>query len=110
MLPPLVEATRLSTVVGTSYILNEKGLPFTSVEALRVRVQRWCKAAGLEGRSSHGVRKAMAELMAEAGSTQHQIMSVMSHTEARTSEVYTKGVERRGLAADGLKSLAVLDW
>ena len=110
MLPPLVEATRLSTVVGPSYILNDKGLPFSSVEALRVRVQRWCSTAGLEGRSSHGVRKAMAELMAEAGSTQHQIMSVMSHTEARTSEVYTKGVERRGLAADGLKSLAALDW
>jgi integrase len=110
MLPPLIEATRLSTVVGPSYILNDKGLPFSSVEALRVRVQRWCSTAGLEGRSSHGVRKAMAELMAEAGSTQHQIMSVMSHTEARTSEVYTKGVERRGLAADGLKSLAALDW
>jgi len=40
----------------------------------------------------------------------YQIMSVMSHTEARTLVVYTKGVERRGLAADGLKSLAVLDW
>jgi hypothetical protein len=37
-------------------------------------------------------------------------MSVMSHTEARTLVVYTKGVERRGLAADGLKSLAALDW
>lgn len=110
MLPPLIEATRLSTVIGPSYILNEKGLPFSSVEALRVRVQRWCKAAGLDGRSSHGVRKAVAELMAEAGSTQHQMMSVMSHKEARTSEVYTKGVERRGLAADGLKSLAALDW
>ena len=110
MLPPLIEATRLSTVIGPSYILNEKGLPFSSVEALRVRVQRWCKTAGLDGLSSHGVRKAVAELMAEAGSTQHQMMSVMSHKEARTSEVYTKGVERRGLAADGLKSLAALDW
>ena len=27
------------------------------------------------------------------------MMSVMSHTEARTSEVYTKGVERRGLGS-----------
>ena len=110
MLPPLVEATRLSTVVGSSYILNDAGKPFTSVEALRVRVQRWCTAAGIDGRSSHGVRKAMGELMAEAGSTQYQIMSVMSHTEARTSEIYTKDVERRGLAADGLKSLGTLDW
>lgn len=110
MLPPLVEATRASKIVGPSYILNDKGEPFKSVEALRVRVQRWCKAAGLVGRSSHGIRKAMAETMAEAGSSQHQIMAVMAHTQARTSEVYTKGVQRRGLAAEGLHSLAALDW
>ena len=110
MLPPLVEATRASKVVGPSYILNDKGTPFASSEALRVRVQRWCVAAGLKNRSSHGVRKAMAELMAEAGSSQHQIMAVMAHTQARTSEVYTKGVQRRGLAAEGLHSLAALDW
>jgi len=110
MLPPLVEATRASKIVGPSYILNNKGLPFTSVDALGVRVQRWCKAAGLVGRSSHGIRKAMAETMAAAGSSQHQIMAVMAHTQARTSEVYTKGVQRRGLAAEGLHSLAALDW
>ena len=52
----------------------------------------------------------MAELMAEAGSSQHQIMAVMAHTQARTSEVYTKGVQRRGLATDGMQSLAALDW
>ena len=110
MLPPLVEATRAATVVGSSYILNERGKPFTSVEGLRVRIARWCAAAGLEKRSSHGVRKAMAELMAEAGSTQHQIMAVMSHTEARTSEIYTKGAERRVLASAGVQALASIDW
>lgn len=110
MLPPLVEATRASKVIGPSYLLNDKGTPFSSTEALRVRVQRWCVSAGLKNRSSHGVRKAMAELMAEAGSSQHQIMAVMAHTQARTSEVYTKGVQRRGLAADGLQSLASLEW
>lgn len=110
MLSPLFEATRAAKVVGPSYILNDKGQPFASTEALRVRVQRWCSAAGLEGRSSHGVRKAVAELMAESGCTQHQIMAVMAHTQARTSEVYTKGVQRRLLAADGIQALSALDW
>jgi integrase len=110
MLPPLIKATRAAVVVGPTYLLSEKGQPFTSVEALRVRVQRWCSAAGLIDRSSHGIRKAMAELMAEAGCTQHQIMAVMAHTQAKTSEVYTKGVERQILAADGIKALAGLDW
>lgn len=110
MLPPLWRATRAARVVGATYLLSETGKPFASVEALRVRVQRWCTAAGLEGRSSHGVRKAVAEMMAEAGCTQHQIMAVMAHTQAKTSEVYTKGAQRRILAADGVQALTHLDW
>ncbi|WP_373354110.1 tyrosine recombinase XerC [Pseudoroseicyclus sp. CXY001] len=110
MLPPLLAATRASKVVGPAYLLRSTGAPFTSSEALRVQVQRWCTSAGIPGRSSHGVRKAVAELMAEAGCSQHQIMAVMAHTQAKTSEVYTRGVARRLLAADGVKALAGLEW
>ena len=110
MAPPLVEATRAATVVGSSYILNENGKPYSSVEGLRVRIARWCETAGLVARSSHGVRKATGELMAEAGSSQYQIMAVMSHTEARTSEIYTKGAERRVLAAASMQALNDLNW
>lgn len=110
MLPPLWQATRAARVVGAAYLLAETGRPFTSVEALRVRVQRWCTAAGLEGRSSHGVRKAVAELLAEMGCTQHQIMAVMAHTQAKTSEIYTRGANRRILAAEAMQALANLDW
>lgn len=110
MLPPLYAATRSATVVGPAYLLSEKGTPFGSVEALRVRVQRWCAAAGLKGKSSHGIRKAVAEMMAEAGASQHQIMAVMAHTQAKTSEIYTKGVQRRVLAMSGINALAGLEW
>ena len=110
MLPQLYEATRDVKIVGPAYLLNENGRPFKSVETLRVRVQRWCETAGIPGRSSHCVRKAVAELMAEAGASQHQIMAVMAHTQARTSEVYTKGVQRRGLASDGIKALSTMNW
>jgi len=48
--------------------------------------------------------------MAEEGRTQHQIMAVMSHTQAKTSEVYTKGAERKILAADGIRALADMKW
>ena len=110
ILPPLLAATREAKIVGPAYVLNERGQPFASTEALRVRVQRWCKAAGLPSRSSHGIRKAVAGAMAESGCTQHQIMSVMAHTEARTSEIYTRGVERRLLASEGIRALASLEW
>ena len=110
MLPPLVEATRAATVVGASYILTEHGRPFKSVDGLGNRIREWCNTAGLVSRSSHGVRKATGELMAEAGSSQYQIMAVMAHTEAKTSEVYTKGAERRVLASASMQALNDLDW
>lgn len=110
MLPPLYTATRAMTLVGPTYLLSEKGKPFASVEALRVRVQRWCAAAGLTERSSHGIRKAMAVWMANSGCTQHQIMAVMAHTQAKTSEIYTRDANRQILAADGIKALSGLAW
>lgn len=110
ILPPLLLATRAAKIVGPTYLLNEKGKPYSSMEALRRMVQIWCCQAGLDGRSSHGIRKAVAEMMAEAGCTQHQIMAVMAHTQAKTSEIYTKGAERRILAADGMSALAGLNW
>lgn len=110
MLPALHEATRAVTVIGPTYLLNDKGRPFASVEALRVRVQRWITEAGLTGLSAHGIRKAVAELLAENGATQHQIMAVLAHTQAKTSEVYTKGVDRRNLASSAMQAMAGLDW
>jgi len=110
MLPPLLTATRAAKVVGAAYILNEHGKPFSSPESLRNRIQKWCKAAGIVGKSSHGVRKAVAELLAEAGCSQHQIMSIMAHSQAKTSEIYTKGAQRRALSGEAMQALASLDW
>lgn len=110
MLPPLYEATRHNKVVGSAYILSEKGKPFRDMEALRSRVQKWCTQAEIPGYSSHGVRKAVGELLAEAGCSQHQIMSVMAHTQAKTSEIYTRGAERRVLAGDAMRAIAHLKW
>jgi len=75
-----------------------------------MRVQRWLKEAEITGKSSHGIRKAMGELLAEMGCSQHQIMAIMSHTQAKTSEVYTKSAERRVLATGGMQALANLEW
>jgi integrase len=110
MLPALHEATRAVTVIGPAYLLNERGRPFASTEALRVRVQRWIAEAGLTGLSSHGVRKAVGDFLAENGATQHQIMAVMAHTQAKTSEIYTRGVDRRNLASSAMQAMKHLDW
>ena len=46
----------------------------------------------------------------ESGSAQRQIIAVMAHTQVRTSEIYTKGVEWHVLASDGITALSTLNW
>ncbi|WP_325168784.1 tyrosine-type recombinase/integrase [Paracoccus caeni] len=110
MLPPLYKATRASKVTGETYLLNYRGKPFSTPDSLGQMFRRWCRDAGLEDRSSHGIRKAAAHLLAQEGCSQYQIMTVHGHTQAKTSEVYTKGVERWRLARDAMTALEVMDW
>lgn len=105
MMPLLVAAIRALKVQGATYLLTEYGRPF-AYGGLGNRVRDWCNQAGLQGKSAHGVRKALAELLAEAGCSQHQIMAVLSHTQAKTSEVYTKGAQRRILAGQAMRALS----
>lgn len=72
--------------------------------------RRWCIAAGLEGRSAHGVRKAAGHLLAQEGCSQYQIMTIHGHTQAQTSEIYTKGVERWKMAQAAMAALEGMEW
>lgn len=110
MMPPLYNATRAAKVQGTAYLLTDHGRPFKSPEGLRNRFRKWCDDAGLEGLSSHGIRKATGHLLAHEGCTQYQIMTIHGHTQAKTSEVYTQGVERWRLAADAMRKLEGMEW
>jgi integrase len=110
MLPPLYAATRAQAVVGKTYLLNAYGQPWASPEALRNRFKEWCREAGLPDLSAHGIRKAAGKLLAEAGATQHQIMAIHGHAEAKTSEIYTRAADRARLAKDAMALLAGLEW
>ncbi len=110
MLPPLLKVTRAMNIEGRTYLLTEYGQPFKSPEGLRNSFRKWCDEAGLNHLSSHGIRKATGNLLAEDGASQYQIMSIHGHTQAKTSEVYTKDVERWRLAADAMQNLANMDW
>lgn len=110
VLPPLERAIRTQTVVGPAYLLTAHGRPFASPEALRNRFKSWCRTAGLEDRSSHGIRKAAGHLLALHGATQYEIMAVHGHANAATSQVYTESVERMRLSGMAVSKLAGLEW
>ncbi|PKR55182.1 integrase [Thalassospira marina] len=110
MLPPLIKATRAATVQGKTYLLTEHGKPFRSAEGLRNRFKKWCLAAGLDDRTSHGIRKAAGKLLAEEGCTQYEVMAVHGHAEAKTSETYTGSAERWRLARQAMQRLEAMEW
>lgn len=110
MVPPLREAIAAVAQIGEAYILSEHGRPFKNADSYRNWLRKRCDEAGLVGRSSHGVRKALAELLAEEGCSEHQIMSVLSHTQPSTSAIYTKGAERRAMAAEAMQSISGFGW
>ena len=110
ILPPLAEAIKAQTVVGPTYLLTSHGKPFSSPESLRNRIRKWCDTAGIERRTSHGIRKATAAVLAEMGCSQHQIMAMLAHTRAQTSEIYTRSAQRRVLAKEASELLATLKW
>lgn len=107
LLPPLKQATRAPKVQGGTYVLGRGGKPYASGDSMSATFIQWCRDAGLEHRSAHGVRKCLGELLAELGCTQYSIMAILGHSEARTSEVYTRRVERWRLANEALNRIDV---
>ncbi|MCV0348507.1 MAG: tyrosine-type recombinase/integrase [Nitratireductor sp.] len=107
LLAPLKDATRAMKVQGTTYVLGRGGKPFASGDSMSAMFKRWCKDAGLANLSAHGVRKGLAELLAELGCSQYEIMAILGHSEAKTSEVYTRRVERWKLAKSAIERINV---
>jgi integrase len=57
-----------------------------------------CDAAGLNHCSAHGLRKAAARRLAQAGCTTHEIAAITGHASLREVERYTRAVEQGRLA------------
>ncbi|WP_456390438.1 tyrosine-type recombinase/integrase [Profundibacter sp.] len=110
ILPPLARAIEAQTVVGPRYLLTAHGKPFSTPASFGNWFRARVAEAGLKNRSPHGIRKAAGELMALEGATQYHIMAVHGHTQAKTSEIYTQGVNRQKLAEEAMRLMGNMDW
>jgi integrase len=98
VLPPLAAELGLAPRRGLFVLTTEAGHPFTPAG-----FGNWfrdiCNAAGLPHCSAHGLRKAAARRLAEAGCTPHQIAAWTGHESLREVERYTRAASQRSLAA-----------
>lgn len=65
-----------------------------------------CVAAGLPHCSSHGLRKAGATRLANAGATEFEIMAFLGHRTTDEARTYTKKANRKSLADTGMEKVA----
>ena len=81
-----------------TFIATASGAPF-SAAGIENWFRRAIRAAGLSDKlSMHGLRKAAARRLAEAGCTTHEIASITGHKTLSEIERYTREAERARLA------------
>ena len=100
-------AHELSYIPPTQMVLlaTEAGRAY-SPKGLSGLFPQWCEQAGLKGCSTHGLRKARARILAEAGATENEIMSFLAHATPKEAATYTAAANRTSLTTNAAAKLA----
>jgi len=77
-----------------------------SAKALTGDMRKWCDAAGLPECTAHGLRKAIARRLAEAGASSQTIKAITGHKTLSEVERYTDAADRGRLAETGISLIS----
>ena len=91
-LRPIIE-----TATGMTFVVTPSGKPYEAASFGKL-IRTWCNEAGLLHCSAHGLRKAAARRLAEAGCTAHEIAAITGHATLKEVERYTSAADRKRLA------------
>ena len=101
---------RLATTIAATrsghltFLITAYGKPFTPA-GFGNAMRDWCDQANLHHCSAHGLRKACATALAEAGATPHEIGSVTGHQSLEEVERYTRAARKKKLADAAIAKL-----
>jgi integrase len=85
-----------------TFLTTQYGGPFSET-GFSHWFREQCDKAGLQHCSAHGLRKAAARRLAEAGCTAHEIAAITGHASLREIVRYTKAVDQQRLAAAAME-------
>jgi integrase len=96
-------ATALASVPRTNltFLMTEKGAPFTSA-GFGNWFRDQCNLAGLSNCTAHGLRKAAATRLANAGCSSDQIKAITGHKSLSEVAHYTRAADQQHLARQAL--------
>jgi integrase len=106
ILPPLQQAIDDTPKTQLTFIVTDFGKPFTPA-GFGNKMRRWCDEAGLPHCSAHGLRKTGATIAADNGATPHQLMAMFGWNTLKQAEHYTRGVDRKRLANEGMRLISL---
>lgn len=102
--PKLVAAIGTMPLNNMTFLLTEAGAPFSAAGFGNWFRDR-CNEAGLQHCSAHGLRKACATRLANAGCTTEQIKSITGHKTLSEVARYTKAADQERNAKQALANL-----
>ena len=109
-LHPSLDAIITNTLSGNlTFLTTQFGRPFTS-NGFGNWFRKQCDAAGLPHCSAHGLRKAAARRLAEAGCTPHEIAAITGHASLKEVSRYTKAVDQKRLATAAMEKAKTRTW
>jgi integrase len=104
MHPNLIEVLSSVPKTNLTFLVTEIGAPF-SAAGFGNWFRRECDTAGLKHCSFHGLRKAAATKVADAGGTTDQVKAFTGHRSLREVARYTKAADQKRLARQALEVL-----
>lgn len=100
----LLDALANTPKTNMTFLVTELGAPF-SPAGFGNWFREMCDQAGLKGRSAHGLRKAAARRLAEAGNSTKRIQAITGHRTLKEVERYTRDADQRRLADEAVNSM-----
>ncbi len=98
----LAEVIGRTPVDHLTFLTTRAGKPFSAAGFGNWFRDR-CNEAGLSHCSAHGLRKAAARRLAEAGCTMHEIAAITGHASLSEVQRYTKAADQKRLALSAMQ-------
>lgn len=109
-LHPDFTATLAATPTGhLTFLVTPQGAPYTPA-GFGNAMRKWCDEAGLPQCSAHGLRKAQARRLAEAGCSAHEIASITGHKTLAEVQRYADAADQVRLADAAVANLSDARW
>ena len=105
VLPELAEILAAGPLGELSVIASKRGQPLRK-EVVGNLFKKACVAAGIKGKSAHGIRKAAATRAANNGATVATLEAIFGWDGGQMAALYTKAADRRRLAAEHMEKLS----